>query len=58
MEIIEFVKSNLAAFTALGSALMLLGGLVVKATPTKKDDEWWKKGVGWIQKALALFGKK
>ena len=29
--------------TAMITGLVILGGVIVKATPTKKDDVWWKK---------------
>jgi len=31
-----------AEITALMAAFVTVGGIVVKLTPTKKDDEWWR----------------
>ena len=47
----EFITENMAEVTALGAALMVLGGIIVKLTPTKKDDEWF-------QAIKSVFGKK
>ncbi len=41
MTILEFVTENMAEFSAIGIALLALGGAIVKMTPTKTDDAWW-----------------
>ena len=46
-EVWEWVQANQAVLIGL---CMILGGLIVKATPTKVDDAWFKKLKG-------LFGK-
>lgn len=38
----EFMTEHAAEFTALASALMVAGGIIVKLTPTKTDDKWWR----------------
>jgi hypothetical protein len=48
MEIIEFIRIHMAEFGAIGAALMVVGGLVVKITPTKTDDVWFQKITGWV----------
>jgi len=48
---IEFMTEHWAEFAALGSALLAVGGIIVKLTPTKKDDEWY-------QKIKSIFSKK
>lgn len=45
---IEFITENQAVLIAIA---MLVGGLIVKLTPTKVDD-------AWFQKIKALLGKK
>lgn len=42
-ELMEWFQNNQAAMIALA---MIVGGLIVKATPTKKDDEWFQKFKG------------
>jgi hypothetical protein len=36
---------------AIAAGSMVLGGLIVKLTPTKVDDEWWTK-------LMRLLGRK
>ena len=49
-EIIEYFAENQEQLLALGAALMVLGGIIVKMTPTKVDDAWFKKIKGWFGK--------
>lgn len=41
----------LATILAILGALVIVAGIVVKITPTKKDDKWWKKA-----KSMPLVG--
>ena len=43
MSLFEYISANSVEFTALGAALLTVGGIVVKLTPTKADDIWWQK---------------
>jgi len=43
MEIFGYISAHQGEFMALGAAIMAAGGIVVKLTPTKKDDEWWEQ---------------
>lgn len=47
-EVWEWFQQNQAAMVALA---MIVGGLIVKATPTQKDDEWWEKLKGLFRKS-------
>ena len=40
---IEYLAEHSVELAALGAGLITIGGIIVKLTPTKKDDEWWKK---------------
>ena len=40
---IEFLTEHSAEFVTIGGLLMALGGVIVKLTPTKKDDDWYQK---------------
>jgi len=40
MDLTQLTQTEL---TAVVTGFVILGGLIVKATPTKKDDEWWSK---------------
>lgn len=36
-------------YLALGAlAAAAIGGIIVKATPTKRDDEWYQRAKGWL----------
>ena len=58
--IVNFVRVNLADLSAAVAYLVLFGSIVVKLTPTLKDDNRWLPFVKWIGKYLALdkYGKK
>ena len=54
MEILNYITANMAEFTALGAALLAAGGIIVKLTPTEKDNEWWSalmKAIGRAKNA-------
>lgn len=38
----DYVTAHWAEFSAMGAALIALGGIIVKLTPTKTDDKWWR----------------
>jgi len=40
---IEFIMANKDQLVSIIIASMALGGLIVKLTPTKADDAWFKK---------------
>lgn len=40
---IEFIMANKDQLMSIVLAAMALGGLIVKITPTKTDDAWFKK---------------
>jgi hypothetical protein len=46
-EVWSWFQANQAAMIGLA---MILGGLIVKATPTKVDDAWWQKIKGLFSK--------
>jgi hypothetical protein len=38
----DFILQHWAEFSAAGGALLVIGGIIVKLTPTKTDDKWWR----------------
>jgi len=50
MEFITFIMAHQAEALGIFGAAMALGGAVVKLTPTKKDDAWFKA----IKRALGI----
>ena len=47
----EWISENQSQVMAIVAAAGVLGGLVVKLTPTKTDDKWWAALMG-------MFGRK
>lgn len=41
MEIMQVLQQNPMEVAAMGGALLTVGGIIVKLTPTKTDDAWW-----------------
>jgi predicted phage tail protein len=52
----EWITANHTNLLAAVGAAMALGGILVKLTPTKKDDEWYQKIKGALGGVLG--GKK
>lgn len=48
---LDYITVHWQEFSAMGAALMVLGGVIVKLTPTKTDDKWW-------QAITSFLGKK
>lgn len=58
MELVQWVKDNYAAILQALGALYTVLLIVVKLTPTPKDDELLSKVQGIILKVVGLFGIK
>lgn len=56
-QIVEFFKSILAhrgEIAQIIAAIIALGSIIVRFTPTLKDDNWWLPVVKFIGKYIAL----
>lgn len=49
---IQFIMDNQEAVMAIVAAAGVLGGLIVKLTPTKTDDKWYQKIKGMFGGAV------
>jgi len=58
MELVQWVKDNYSAILQALGALYTVLLIVVKLTPTPKDDELLSKVQGLILKVVGLFGIK
>lgn len=47
----EWISQNQAQVAAIAAAAGVLGGLIVKLTPTKTDDKWFAA-------LMSLFGRR
>ena len=50
MSVVDFIMENQASFVAIFGGLMVIGGVIVKLTPTKVDDAWMEKIKGLASK--------
>lgn len=46
----DWIVEHWEQLAAIASAAMVLGGLIVKLTPTKTDDKWFRKLKGLLPK--------
>lgn len=52
--IINWVKANIVTIVAIYGAVVTLASLIVKATPTPKDDAILAKIIAFVSKWIAL----
>lgn len=56
MEIIEFIKNNAKDLLLIVTSIVTIASVIVKLTPTQKDDAILAKIMPWLEK-LALNKK-
>ena len=48
MNIIDWTAQNLGSLWVIGSSIITIASIIVKLTPTKKDDHWLQKTISLL----------
>lgn len=54
LRLYQAITGNLGDITQIIAHLVLAGSIIIKLTPTLKDDDYWKPIVKFIGKYIAL----
>lgn len=58
MEIITFIETNWEAILLIYTSLVTIASIIIKFTPTLKDDEWLGKFQKFVAHYIALNKKQ